>query len=566
MPKREKKSLGEALVELGLIDAERLKKAKAEVEKTKEPLRRVLVKLGMVDEDAILSFFEGQMGIPRIDFSNYILDPKVVELLPETFCRKNSVLPLFKIADTLTIAMTDPMDVFAIDEVRARTKCEVEPVVVSDRDLQRVFDQYYGAKGTMDDIVKSIDKDKLSAKEGAEPELKALEGLVDEAPVVRLVNLVVMEALKAGASDIHIEPEEESLLTRYRIDGVLHEVVSPPKNLQAAVISRIKILSGMNIAERRIPQDGRFQLKLENRQIDCRVSTIPTVYGENVVIRLLDLNSVLLGLSDLGFSKDDLTVYEKLIHKPYGIILVTGPTGSGKTTTLYSSLSTINSPEKNIVTIEDPIEYRLHMVRQMQINPKAGLTFASGLRSILRQDPDIVMVGEIRDLDTAEVAIQAALTGHLVLSTLHTNDAPGAITRLIDMGLEPFLVSSSITGVIAQRLVRLICPDCKRDYKPSDKVLEDVGMISYKDSVKFYHGKGCDKCMQTGYRGRIGIFELMVPSDEIRALTVAKASASDIRKAALKAGMKTMQQDGLEKVKAGKTTLEEVMRVTQQEE
>ena len=564
MPRKEKKSLGEALVELSLITPDKLKKAKQEAGRTKEPLRRVLIRLGMVDEDAVISFFEEQLGIPHIDFSNYILEPKVIELLPEQFCRKNLLLPLFKIGEALTIAMVDPMDVFALDEVRMKTDCEVEPVVVSEKDLQRVFDQYYGARGTMDDILKSIDTHKLEIKEGAEPELKALEGLVEEAPVVKLVNLIINEAIKAGASDIHIEPEEDKLITRYRIDGVLHEAVSPPKNLQPAVISRIKILSGMNIAERRIPQDGRFQLKIEHRQIDCRVSTIPTVYGENIVIRLLDLNTVLLGLGDLGFSEADLQVYAKLIHKPYGIILVTGPTGSGKTTTLYSSLSSINSPEKNIVTIEDPIEYRLNMVRQMQINPRAGLTFANGLRSILRQDPDIIMVGEVRDLDTAEVAIQAALTGHLVFSTLHTNDAPGAITRLIDMGVEPFLVSSSITGVVAQRLVRTICGDCRETYKPTEKVMQEVGLAD-AGNIKFFRGKGCDNCMNTGYRGRIGIFEFMVPNDDIRALTVAKASTTEIRKAALKGGMKTMLEDGIDKVKKGSTTLEEVLRVTQQE-
>ena len=565
MPKGEKKSLGEALVERGLVTPEKLKKAKDEADRTKEPLRRVLIRLGMVEEDAIISFFEQQLGIPRIDFSNYILDPKVVDILPENFCRKNMIVPVFKIGGTLTIAMVDPLDIFVLDEVRLKTGCEVESVVVPEKDLIRTFDQYYGARGTMDDIVKSIDKDKLQEKEGGEPDLEALQGLVEEAPIVKLVNLLITEAVKAGASDIHIEPDELLLGTRYRVDGVLYEVTSPPKDLQSAIISRIKILSGMNIAERRIPQDGRFQLKIENRQIDCRVSTIPTVYGENVVIRLLDLNSILLGLSDLGFSRDMLNVYEKLIRKPYGIILVTGPTGSGKTTTLYSSLSTINSPEKNIVTIEDPIEYRLKLVRQMQINTKAGLTFANGLRSILRQDPDIIMVGEIRDLDTAEIAIQAALTGHLVLSTLHTNDAPGAIARLVDMGVEPFLVSSSVSAVIAQRLVRVICKYCREDYAPSAKLSEEMGLSSSKQ-VKFYRGKGCDKCLHTGYKGRVGIFELMLPNDEIRALTVAKSSSTDIRKAAIRNKMKTMQEDGIDKVKAGITTLEEVLRVTQQEE
>ncbi len=565
MPKKERKSLGEAMVELGLITPEKLKQAKDEADKSKESLRHVLVRLGMVDEDTIISFIEEQMGIPRIDFSNYIIDLKVIDLIPESLARKYLIIPLFKIGDTLTIAMVDPMDIFAIDEVRLKTKCEVEPVIAAEKDLLKVFEQYYGSRGTMEDIVKSIDKKKLGLKEGVEPELRTLEGLVEEAPVVKLVNLIIMEAIKKGASDIHIEPEENTLRTRYRVDGVLHETTTPPKHLQSAVISRIKILSGMDIAERRVPQDGRFQLKVEGRQIDCRVSTIPTVYGENVVMRLLDLTSVLLGLEDLGFSAEALKNYEKLIHKPYGIILVTGPTGSGKTTTLYSSLSIINSPEKNIVTIEDPIEYRLEFVRQMQVNPKAGLTFANGLRSILRQDPDIIMVGEIRDLDTAEVAIQAALTGHLVLSTLHTNDAPGAITRLVDMGVEPFLVASSVTAVLAQRLVRLICKDCKETYAPSEEILQDVGLSGAKN-IKFYRGKGCDNCMHTGYKGRVGIFELMLPSDEIRALTVAKSSTTDIRHAALKDGMKTMQEDGIEKVKSGVTTLQEVLRVTQEEE
>ena len=564
MPRREKKSLGEALVERGLITPEKLKKAKDEADRTKEPLRRVLIKLGMVNEEAIISFFGDQLGIPRIDFANYILEPKVVDILPENFCRKNLIIPLFKIGETITIAMVDPLDIFTLDEVRLKTGCEVDPVVVSEKDLTKVFDQYYGVKGTMNDIVQSIDKDKLEIKAGKEADPKAVQGLVEDAPIVKLVNLLITEAIKAGASDIHIEPDETILGTRYRVDGVLHEVMSPPRDLQSAIISRIKILSGMDIAEKRIPQDGRFQLKLEGRQIDARVSTIPTVYGENIVIRLLDLNSILLGLSDLGFDKEMLEVYEKLIHKPYGIILVTGPTGSGKTTTLYSSLSAINSPEKNIVTIEDPIEYRLKLVRQMQINPKAGLTFATGLRSILRQDPDIIMVGEIRDLDTAEIAIQAALTGHLVLSTLHTNDAPGAITRLIDMGVEPFLVSSSVSAVIAQRLVRIICKDCKDSYAPSAKLLEELGLPSSKQ-VKFYRGKGCDKCLHTGYKGRLGIFELMLPDDTIKALTVAKSSSAEIRKAALKSGMKAIQKDGLDKVIAGVTTVEEVLRVTQQE-
>ncbi|KPK40062.1 MAG: type II secretion system protein GspE [Omnitrophica WOR_2 bacterium SM23_29] len=561
MPKREKKFLGEAMVELGLITPDKLKEAKEEAEKTREPLRRILIRLGMVDEEAILSFIEEQMGIPRMDLSNYLIDPKIIELIPENLAHKYLLIPLFKIGDTLTVAMADPMDVFAIDEIRLKTHCEIEPVVVSEKDISKTIDQYYGAKGSIEEVLRSIDKEKLGLLEGGEIDLKKLEGLIEEAPVVKIVNLIIMNAIKENASDIHLEPDENVLRTRYRIDGVLHEVISPPKSLQAAIISRVKILSGMDIAEKRIPQDGRYQLKLENRQIDCRISTVPTVHGENVVIRLLDLTSVLLGLGELGFSPEILKVYEKLIRKPYGIILVTGPTGSGKTTTLYASLSTINSPEKNIITIEDPIEYRLELIRQMQVNPKAGLTFANGLRSILRQDPDIIMVGEIRDLDTAEIAIQAALTGHLVFSTLHTNDAPGAITRLVDMGVEPFLVSSSVTAVIAQRLVRMICQDCKESYAPEEKILKDMGLPK---STKFFKGKGCKKCLSTGYKGRIAIFELMVPDDGVRALTVAKASSNEIRKAALKSGMKMMRDDGIEKVKDGVTTLEELLRVTQE--
>ncbi|MFH0772071.1 MAG: type II secretion system ATPase GspE [Candidatus Omnitrophota bacterium] len=565
MPKRDKKSLGEAMVEIGLVAPGKFKQAKDEAERTKESLSHVLVRLGMVDEETMLSFVEEQLGIPRIDFSNYIIDSKVVELLPENFSRDNCLIPVFKIGNILTIAMADPMNIFAIDEARLKTGCDIETVVASEKGVLKTLDQYYGTKGTMEEIIKSADKDKLTLKEGVEPELKMLESLVEEAPIVRLVSLIILEAIKARASDIHIEPDEHLLRIRYRIDGVLHEVDSPPKNFQSAVISRLKILSGMDIAERRVPQDGRFQLKVENRQIDCRVSVIPTVYGENVVMRLLDLNSVLLGLEELGFSSDALKAYEKLIRKPYGVILVTGPTGSGKTTTLYSSLSILNFPEKNIVTIEDPVEYRMNMIRQMQVNVKAGLVFSRGLRSILRQDPDIIMVGEIRDLDTAEIAIQAALTGHLVFSTLHTNDAPGAITRLIDMGIEPFLISSSITGILAQRLVRVICGNCKENYAPSEDVLKDLGLAETK-GVVFYKGKGCDECKYTGYKGRVGIFELMVPNDELRALIVAKASSGEIRKVALKNGMKTMQEDGLERVKLGITTLEEVLRVTQQEE
>jgi type II secretory ATPase GspE/PulE/Tfp pilus assembly ATPase PilB-like protein len=383
-----------------------------------------------------------------------------------------------------------------------------------------------------------LDREQLEIKPGQEMELKKLQGIVEEPPVIKLVNIMVIEAVRQGASDIHIEPEEDTLKIRFRVDGLLHEHTGPPKYLQSAVISRIKVMADLDIAERRVPQDGRIQMKMEGHDIDIRVSCVPTIYGENVVLRLLDRSQVILELKQLGFSASILPQYKKLISFPHGIILVCGPTGSGKTTTLYASLNVINSEDVNIITIEDPIEYHLAGIRQMQVNPKVGLRFADALPAILRQDPDVVMVGEIRNVETAKAAVQAALTGHLVFSTLHTNDAPGAITRLLDMEVEPFLISSSIIGVLSQRLVRTICAECK--------------------------GKGCKGCLQTGFRGRIGIFELLIPSEKIRALVTAKASADEIRKAAIEAGMQLLREDGKKKVKDGITTKQEVMRVTEE--
>jgi len=373
-----------------------------------------------------------------------------------------------------------------------------------------------------------------------------------------------MRAASEGASDIHVEPEEELIRTRFRVDGVLHEVSSPPKHLQSAIVSRIKIMANLDIAERRKPQDGRFTIRMAGKQIDVRVSCVPTIHGENVVLRLLDVSSALLGLQQLGFSKDVFAKFEKLILRPHGIILVTGPTGSGKTTTLYAALDKINTVEKNIITVEDPVEYKLEGIRQIQVNPKVDLTFAKGLRSILRQDPDIIMVGEMRDFETTEIAIQAALTGHLVFSTLHTNDAPGAVTRMIDMGVEPFLVSSSVIGILAQRLVRTICENCKTEYTPTKEELKDIG-LKQAAKLKFFRGKGCEKCMKRGYKGRIGIYELMTVDDDIRNLIIAKAPPDEIRKKALASGMISLTEDGIQKVQDGLTTVEEVLRVTREE-
>jgi len=557
--------LGERLVEQGVITLEQLKEAQAEAAASGQPLRRCLIKMGLITEEDMVAFLSEQLSIPHIDLSNYLIDPKIIDLLPEELARKHGLVPILKIRDSLTCAMVDPLNVRVLDEVRIKTGLTIEPAVATEEGIRKALDEHYGAKGTMEDVIKTIDKEKLGIKEGKEIELKRLEGIAEEPPVIKLVNLIIMDAIRCGASDVHIEPDEEKLRTRFRVDGILHEVGSPPKHLQSVIISRIKILSDMDISERRVPQDGRFQMRMENREIDIRVSCVPTIYGENVVMRLLDVTTALLGLKELGFSPENLEKYDALVRRPYGIILVTGPTGCGKTTTLYASLNTINTVEKNIITIEDPVEYRLELIRQIQVNPKVELTFANGLRSILRQDPDVIMVGEIRDLEAAEIAIHAALTGHLVFSTLHTNDAPGALTRLIDMGVEPFLAASSVCGVLAQRLVRTICLDCKESYKPGEKALRELGLDPKEKGSSFYRGKGCKKCMDTGYKGRIAIFELMIPNEEIRELTVGKASTEEIRKAAAKAGMRSIRQDGLQKVIQGLTTVEEVLRVTQEE-
>ena len=537
--KKTKKSLGESLVDEGIITADQLKQAQAEEKRQGTRLRQAIVKLGFMAEDDLVAFVSDKLGIPRIELGNYLIDPKIAELVPEALARKYMAIPVLKIGNRLTCAMVDPWNIFALDEMRMKTGLTIEPAVATEAEIKKSLEQYYGAKGSMEDLIKTIDADKLGIKEGEEIDTKKLQGIVEEPVVIKLVNLIVVKAVKEGASDIHIEPEESALKTRFRVDGMLHEVSSPPKHLQSAIISRIKIMANLDIAERRKPQDGRFSIKMEGRGIDVRVSCVPTIFGENVVLRLLDVASALLTLEKLGFSKDTREKFEKLIKRPHGIILVTGPTGSGKTTTLYAALDKINTVEKHIITVEDPVEYRLEGIRQIQINPKVELTFANGLKSILRQDPDVIMVGEMRDFETAEIAIQAALTGHLVFSTLHTNDAPGAVTRMVDMGVEPFLVSSSIIGVLAQRLVRVPCKGC--------------------------NGKGCDKCMKTGYKGRVGIYELMPVNEEIRNLIIAKRPTDEIRKKALESGMVPLKQDGDEKIKDGLTTKEEVARATQEE-
>lgn len=546
-------------VQKGILTQEQVSKARDEVNRTGIPLEKALEKLGFISEVDIAQVVAGALGVPFMDISDYLIDPEVIKLVPEATVKKFQAVPLFKIGGSLTVAMADPHNIEAIDEIRLKSKLDnIDPVLSTKDMIQKAIGQYYGAQGSIQDITKVLTREKLEEK------IKTPKGLAEiseDTPVVKLVNLIIMQAVKERASDIHIEPEEDKVRVRFRIDGILQEAHNVPKHLQNILASRVKVMAKMDIAETRNPQDGRIQLKMESKNLDLRVSSFPTVHGENIVIRILDKSTVLLGLGELGFCDKDLNDFKRLVKKPNGIILVTGPTGSGKTTTLYAALSTINSPERNIITIEDPVEYEIPLIRQTQVNPKAGLTFANGLRSILRQDPDVIMVGEIRDMDTAEIAIQASLTGHLVISTLHTNDAAGSLTRLLDMGVEPFLVSSSIVAVLAQRLVRVICPSCKEMYTPSPELIKDLKITG---KIDFYRGKGCMKCRNTGLSGRIGLFELLVINDEIKNMITAKASAGDIKKKAVLLGMRTLYDDGMDKVRNGITTIEEVLRVTEE--
>ena len=547
------KKIGEILVENGLITETQLAEALAEQRTSGNRLGEIVVKKGWVSREEIDKSLTQQKGISTFNLSGYIIEPEVVRLIPEPFARKYKLMPVFVIENTLTIAMSDPSNVFIIDEIQRLTKLNVEPVSAEELDIRKTQDQYYGPTGSLQDIIGSIDKTKLA--DG--------EQLGDEAPVIKIVNYLIIQAVQTKASDIHIEPEDKLLNVRYRIDGMLHRQSTLPRDLAAAVTSRFKIMAGLDIAEKRLPQDGRIMMKVGSKDIDFRVSTCPTIHGENIVLRILDKTGLVLGLESLGFPQNTLGLFKELISSPYGIILVTGPTGSGKTTTLYSSLQLLNKEDVNIMTVEDPVEYQFPGMRQVHVNVLAGLTFASALRSFLRQDPDIVMVGEIRDLETAEIAVQAALTGHMVFSTLHTNDSPSAFTRLMNMGVEPFLISSSLLGVLAQRLLRRVCEKCKELYSPSESLLKDMGLEDkIKGNIKFAKGKGCKVCNQSGYKGRIGIYELLKVTPEIQDAVLKKVSADEIRNLAVSQGMVTLRKAALEKLLLGGTTPEEVMRVT----
>jgi type IV pilus assembly protein PilB len=543
------------LLEAGLINEEMLAKAKEETKRTGLSIEKSLQKLGFITEEDIVKTRANALRITYMDLGDYQIEGELIKLIPESVARKYKVLPLFKIGDTLNIGMVNPSDIMAIDNIRRLIPdVRIDVILISERSLETALDHYYASGGATAKILEAIGRGNKKTKQ------TGITESAEEAPVIKLIDSLIAEAVKSRASDIHIEPEHENLRVRYRIDGLLQEIDILPKHLQDNVISRIKVLSNMDIAETRRAQDGRINMQLGNKELDIRVSTFPTIYGENVVMRLLDKASVLLGLKELGFLEDNLLDFNKLISRPNGIILVTGPTGSGKTTTLYGALTSISSMEKNIITIEDPVEYELPLIRQTPVNPKAGITFANGLRNILRQDPDIIMVGEIRDKETVEIAIQASLTGHLVFSTLHTNDAPSALTRLIDMGVEPFMVSSTIIGIMAQRLVRLICVKCKEKYTPDQAILEELGLPNQGD---YFHGKGCPVCKKTGFLGRVGIFELLMINEEIRKMIEVKSSADEIKKKALSLGMKTLRQDGIVKVQRGLTTPQEILRVTE---
>ncbi len=589
VPQQKRKMIGELLIAEGLITQEQLDQALAEQKKHGGRLGNILKNLGFVTEGDIIKVLGKQIGIQYVVLSNVVIDPEVIKIVPENLVRRHQLIPLYAKDNRLTVAMADPLNVFAIDDIRHATGYEIEAVVSTEKEILRGIDRFYNTTSSMEEVVKTFEErrkktDRRSGvdrrkREGAEVfygtvESKSgsaadsavnLEALAEETPVIKLVNMVITQAVREGASDIHMEPEDNTLRIRYRVDGLLRDIMSPPKDLQAGIVSRIKIMADLDIAERRIPQDGHFQTNIGDKNIDVRISTLPTIHGEKIVMRLLDKTNVLLSLEDLGLSPASLGRFKKMITRPYGLLLVTGPTGSGKTTTLYAALNTVNSAEKNIVTIEDPVEYRLKGINQVQINTKVGMSFANGLRSILRQDPDIVMVGEIRDKETATIAIQAALTGHMVFSTLHTNDAPSAIARLIDMGVEPFLIASSITGILAQRLVRKVCEKCKNSYIPTSQLLNELNLKG-KDGITFIRGEGCQDCRGSGYSGRIGVYELLSLDDTIRELTIGRAHSSVIRATAIKNGFIGLREDGLAKAIAGLTTVEEVLRVTQEVE
>ena len=552
---RRHRELVDLLLQEGILTEEKLTQARQESKRTGLNIERVLEKLGFVTAEQVVQVRADALGIPHMDLSDYIVDNALIKNIPAEVAKHYKMIPLYKIGNCLTVGMVDPQDIVALDHLRRFYQVEmIKSVLVSERSIERILEVAFEQRDTLEEIIRSIDSMKIVAEGAGEA--------AEEAPVIKIVNMLISQAVHDRASDIHVEPEADCLRVRTRIDGLLHEVAVLPQHLQNAITSRIKILAKLDIAESRRPQDGRIRLPVEERDLDIRVSTFPTVNGENVVLRLLDKSAVSFGLKEMGLNPRDLEAVNKIIRRPNGIILVTGPTGSGKTSSLYSILTTISSMEKNIITIEDPVEFEFPLIRQTPVNPKANLTFANGLRGILRQDPDVIMVGEIRDKETADIAMQAALTGHLVLSTLHTNDAPSALTRLLDMGVEPYLISSTVIGIIAQRLVKLICEKCKEEYNPPEEILR---VLKVDAPGVFYRGRGCAFCKKTGYRGRTGIFELLGVTEEIKKMIAEQKTADEIKRQSQRLGMKTLRADGILKIQEGLTTAEEVLKVTEME-
>ena len=566
--------LGDLLVKEKIITPEQLEQATKTQKEQSCRLGSALVKLGFLTDEDVTNFLSRQYGVPAINLSYFEIDPAVVKLIPFETAKRYQILPLSRVGASLTIAMVDPTNVFAMDDIKFMTGFNIEPVVASESSILAGIEKAYGSATKEEDLATVMqsmsemsDSDVELQSEEQQMELAELEKAADEAPVVKLVNVVLGDAVKRGASDIHIEPYEKEFRVRFRIDGVLQSIMSPPLNLKDAITSRLKIMSKLDISEKRLPQDGRIMLKMNvggrKKQLDFRVSTLPTLWGEKIVLRLLDKENLRLDMTKLGFEAESLVKFEKAILKPYGMVLVTGPTGSGKTNTLYSAISRLNQPDTNIMTAEDPVEFQLGGVNQVQMKEQIGLNFAAALRSFLRQDPNIILVGEIRDFETAEIAIKAALTGHLVLSTLHTNGAPETITRLMNMGIEPFLVATSVHLICAQRLVRRICKDCIEPMEVPAQTLIEAGFTPEEaKTVKIQKGKGCGVCNNTGYKGRCGLYEVMEVDDVIRELVLVGASALELKKKAIEQGMITLRRSGLIKVAAGMTTLEEVARET----
>ncbi len=553
------KQLGDILLEDGLITTDQLGVAVDQHQTLGRSLGRVLVDQGILSETQLVAALAQQIGLRFIDLSDFPVDGSALARIPGSVCRQHMAIPIGFEDGRIVVAMADPANVFAADDIRTISGYEVLPAVATRADVVSAIDRYYRADSDLDDLTTALE----DADEATGDDLAGLKEVVEDAPIVKFVNLLITQAIQDRASDIHLEPTEQDLRVRYRIDGVLHEVMRSPKSIQSGVISRLKIMADINIAERRIPQDGRLSVSAHGKKIDLRVATLPTVWGEKVVMRILDNSTARLDLSELGFTQNNYERYSESFGKPYGMILVTGPTGSGKSTTLYATLNILNRPEVNIITVEDPVEYRLPGISQVQTNVKAGLTFASSLRSILRSDPDIVLIGEIRDHETAQIAVEAALTGHLVLSTLHTNNAPSAITRLTEIGIEPFLVGSAVDAVLAQRLARRLCMKCKEAYTPTEETLT-AAKVNWDLSAgipTLYRPVGCPSCSSTGYKGRMALHEVMMVNEEIERLAVEHAPATEITAAALRSGMVTLRNDGMTKVLNGTTSIDEILRV-----